>query len=89
MECRHGRVAVEGQGPFAYLQAMALVTPTFDQMVEGIRRGVSLAVQEAHARGLPVFEADDTAIYAIYPDGRRVAVQHLPGASKQRQLKSK
>ena len=68
---------------------MALVTPTFDQMVEGIRRGVALAVQEAHARGLPVFEADDTAIYAIYPDGRRVAVQHLPSASKQRQLKSK
>jgi hypothetical protein len=68
---------------------MALVTPTFDQMVEGIRRGVALAIQEAHARGLPVFEADDTAIYAIYPDGRRVAVQHLPSAVKQRQLKSK
>lgn len=68
---------------------MALVTPTFDQMVEGIRRGVALAVEEAHARGLPVFEADDTAIYAIYPDGRRLVVQHLPStSSKQRQPKS-
>jgi hypothetical protein len=63
---------------------MALVTPTFDQMVVGIRQGVALAVKEAHARGLPVFEADDTAVYAIYPDGRRVAVQRLPSASKQR-----
>lgn len=75
-------------GPFAYLQVMALVTPTFDQMAVGIRRGVALAVREAHARGLPIFEADDTAIYAVYPDGRRVAVQRLPDASKQRQLKS-
>jgi len=67
---------------------MALTAPTLDEMVEGIRRGVAIAVQEAHARGLPVFEADDTTIYAIYPDGRRVAVQRLPKTPKQRRLKS-
>ncbi len=62
---------------------MALVTPTLNEIVEGVRRGVALAVREAHAHGLPVFESDDTAVYAIYPDGRRVAVEHLPQASTQ------
>ena len=62
---------------------MALVTPTLDEIVEGVQRGVALAVREAHARGLPIFESDDTTVYAIYPDGRRVAVEHLPQASKQ------
>ena len=57
---------------------MASTIPTIDEMAEGIRRGVAIAVQEAHARGLPVFESDDTTIYAIYPDGRRVAVERLP-----------
>jgi hypothetical protein len=49
-----------------------------DEIAAGIREGAALAVGEAHARGLPVFEADDKAIYAIYPDGRRVVVEHLP-----------
>ena len=62
---------------------MALVAPTLDEIVEGVRRGVALAVSEAHARGLPVFESDDTTVYAIYPDGRRVAVEHLPQAFRQ------
>ena len=57
---------------------MTSSVPTMDEMVEGIRRGVDIAVKEAHARGLPVFESDDTTIYAIYPDGRRVAVERLP-----------
>jgi hypothetical protein len=74
---------------FTYVEAMALVAPTFDEMVDGIRRGVAIAVREAHARGLPVFEADDTTIYAIYPDGRRVAIERLPEASKQSRPKSK
>ena len=55
---------------------MARTIPTIDEMAEGIVRAV--AVKEAHARGLPVFESDDTTIYAIYPDGRRVAVERLP-----------
>lgn len=67
---------------------MAIITPTFDDMVEGIRRGVAVAIRDAHARGLPIFESDDTTVYAIYPDGRRVAVEHLPEAPKQRRPKS-
>lgn len=51
---------------------------SLDDIAAGIRRGVAEAVREAHASGLPVSEADDTTIYAIYPDGRRVAVKHLP-----------
>jgi hypothetical protein len=51
---------------------------SLDQLPEGIREGVAAAVRDAHAHGLPVFEADDTTIYAIYPDGRRIAVEHLP-----------
>jgi hypothetical protein len=66
---------------------MALTAPSFDEMAKGIRRGVDLAVKEAHARGLPVFESDDTTIYAIYPDGRRVAIQHLAEAAGRRSAK--
>ncbi|MCX7360534.1 MAG: hypothetical protein NTV97_01375 [Alphaproteobacteria bacterium] len=58
---------------------MVLKAPSFDEMAVGIQRGVDDAVREAHARGLPIFEADDIAIYATYPDGRRVVVEHLPG----------
>lgn len=61
---------------------MVLKGPTLDEVAEGARRGVAIAVREAHARGLPVFESDDTKIYAIYPDGRRVVVQHLPKLGK-------
>lgn len=68
---------------------MDLMAPTLDEIVEGVRRGVALAVKEARAHGLPVFESDDAAVYAIYPDGRRVVVQHIPPESaKQRRLKS-
>lgn len=63
-----------------------LKTPTFDEMVEGIRRGVDEAVREAHTLGLPVFESDSRAVYAIYPDGRRVVVEHLPGARRTRSV---
>jgi hypothetical protein len=59
-----------------------LKVPTLDEMVEGIRRGVAEAVRDAHARGLPYFEADDEAVYAVYPDGRRVVVEHLPGSRR-------
>jgi hypothetical protein len=61
-----------------------LKAPTFDEMVEGIRRGVADAVREAHARGLPVFESDNKAVYAVYPDGRRVVVEHLPSGRRKR-----
>lgn len=67
---------------------MPLAAPTLDEIVEGIRRGVDLAVKEAHARGLPVFELDDTTVYAIYPDGRRIAVEHIHELAKPRRLKS-
>jgi len=63
-----------------------LKAPTFDEMAEGIRRGVSEAVREAHALGLPVFESDDRAVYAIYPGGRRVVVEHLPGGRRGRSV---
>ncbi len=49
-----------------------------DKLAEDIRQGVAAAVRDAHGRGLPVFEADDTTIYAVYPDGRRIAVERLP-----------
>ena len=42
-----------------------------------LRDGVAEAIRDAHARGIPVFEADDTTVYAIYPDGRRVAIERL------------
>jgi hypothetical protein len=57
---------------------MDIVVPTIDEMAVGIKRGVAAAVKDAHARGLPVFVSDEATIYAIYPDGRRVAVEHLP-----------
>jgi hypothetical protein len=57
---------------------MDINVPTIDEMAVGIQRGVAAAVREAHARGLPVFVSDDHAIYAVYPDGRRVAVERLP-----------
>ncbi|TWT15032.1 hypothetical protein [Reyranella sp. CPCC 100927] len=49
-----------------------------DELAEGLRQGIAVAVRDAHAHGLPVFEADDTTIYAVYPDGRRIAVERLP-----------
>lgn len=55
--------------------------PSLDDVARGIREGVASAVRDAHAKGLPVFEADDTTIYAIYPDGRRVAVERLPAST--------
>jgi len=57
---------------------MDIVVPTIDEMAVGIQRGVAAAIKDAHARGLPVFVSDEATIYAIYPDGRRVAVEHLP-----------
>ena len=63
---------------------MPLKAPTLDEAAEGIRRGVVVAVEDAHAHGLPIFVSDDTKIYAIYPDGRRVVVQHLPKPGRAR-----
>lgn len=54
---------------------------SLDDIARGLREGVAAAVSETHAKGLPVFEADDTTIYAMYPDGRRVAVERLPATS--------
>lgn len=61
---------------------MALEVPSLDEVVEGVRRAAAQAVREAHARGLPYFEADDTTVYAIYPDGRRVAVERVRDVPK-------
>ncbi|CAN5348737.1 hypothetical protein BH10PSE6_BH10PSE6_36120 [soil metagenome] len=56
---------------------MVINVPTIDEMATGIRRGVAVAIKDAHGRGLPVFVSDDKLIYAIYPDGRHVAVERL------------
>ena len=61
-----------------------LTSPTLDEMVEGVRRGVAEAIRDAHARGLPYFEADDVAVYAVYPDGKRVVVESLPARRHKR-----
>jgi hypothetical protein len=53
-------------------------------MAEGIRHGVAAAVADSHARGLPVFVSEGPTVYAIFPDGRRVAVEHLPIARRRR-----
>ena len=46
-------------------------------MLAGAQAGVDDAIERVHERGLPVFVADDKAVYAIYPDGRKVAVERL------------
>ena len=63
---------------------MTLKGPTLEEAAEGIKLAVAEAIEDAHARGLPVFVSDDTKIYAIYPGGRRVVVQHLPKLGKAR-----
>jgi hypothetical protein len=57
---------------------MDVNVPTIDEMMAGIQCGVAAAVADAHKRGLPFFVSDDKFIYAVYPDGRRVVVEHLP-----------
>ena len=57
---------------------MDIKVPTIEEMAVGIKRGVAAAIEDAHRRGLPVFVSDDKLIYAVYPDGRRVAVERLP-----------
>jgi hypothetical protein len=57
---------------------MGINVPTIDEMAVGIQRGAAAAVEDAHRRGLPFFVSDDRFIYAVYPDGRRVVVEHLP-----------
>lgn len=42
---------------------------------KGFRDAVEKTVKETHALGLPIFQARDGWVYAIYPDGRRVAVE--------------
>jgi hypothetical protein len=53
----------------------------FDEIVQGHQEAVAEAVRVSHARGIPVFEADDTTVFAVYPDGRRVAIEHVRGVS--------
>jgi hypothetical protein len=57
---------------------MDVNVPTIDEVAVGIQRGIAGAIKEAHRRGLPVFVSDDKLIYAVYPDGRRVAMELLP-----------
>jgi len=53
----------------------------FDEIVRGHQKAVAEAVRASHARGIPVFEADDTTVFAVYPDGRRVAIERVGDAS--------
>ena len=53
----------------------------FDEIVQGHQKAVAEAVRASHARGIPVFEADDTTVFAVYPDGRRVAIERVGGGS--------
>ena len=55
---------------------------TLEEMTRGINAGVAAAVEDAHARGLPIFEADSKFVYAVYPDGRRTVIRHLSHPSK-------
>ena len=57
---------------------MNINVPTIEEMAVGIQSAVAAAVEDAHKRGLPIFVSDDKFIYAVYPDGRRVVVEHLP-----------
>jgi hypothetical protein len=53
-----------------------------DEIVRNHQDAVDEAVRASHARGIPVFEADDTTVFAVYPDGRRVAIERVGGASR-------
>lgn len=52
----------------------------FDEIVQGHQKAVAEAVRVSHARGIPVFEADDNHVFAVYPDGRRVAIERVGDA---------
>lgn len=52
-----------------------------DEIVRGHQKAVAETVRASHARGIPVFEADDPTVVAIYPDDRRVAIERVHGAS--------
>lgn len=58
-------------------RASGLKLQTLDEMIEGIKKGAAAATRRSHKHGLPFFEADSKAVYAVYPDGRRKVVQHL------------
>ena len=53
----------------------------FDEIVQGHQEAVAEAVRASHARGIPVFEADDNTVFAVYPDGRRLAIERVDSAS--------
>lgn len=67
---------------------MSSDTSIFDKIVQGHRNAVAKAVRESHARGIPVFEADDHHVYAVYPDGRRVAIERIGDTSTSRDPKA-
>lgn len=50
---------------------------TLVEMIKGIKDGAAVAIRRSHKQGLPFFEADSKAVYAIYPNGERKVVQHL------------
>lgn len=47
----------------------------FGEIAHGHRNAGANAVRDSHARGIPVFEADDHHVFAVYPDGRGVAIE--------------
>ncbi|MDO8975557.1 hypothetical protein [Reyranella sp.] len=50
---------------------------TLVETIKGIKDGAAVAIRRSHRQGLPFFEADSKAVYAVYPNGERKVVQHL------------
>ena len=58
-------------------RAGGLKIQTLGEAIKGIKDGAAVAVRRSHKQGLPFFEADSKAVYAVYPNGKRKVVQHL------------
>lgn len=58
-------------------RASGLKIQTLGETIKGIKDGAAAAIKRSHKQGLPFFEADAKAVYAVYPDGKRKVVQHL------------
>lgn len=50
---------------------------TLEETIKGLKDGAAAAIKRSHKQGLPFFEADSKAVYAVYPDGKRKVVQQL------------
>lgn len=54
---------------------------TLDDVKAANTAAVAGAVASARKAGIPYFESDDAFVYAVYPDGRRVAVEKIKAPS--------